>query len=162
MNHSLIDTIFNGINLAVRVGIVVYLIKKYIAPKISSSIVYEKESLKILEQQQRDLKNQSLEIERQIKEQETLYFDLQNKFVAWQSALAKEQQEYERFCKEYEQKLVYQLEKKQRYAERKVLIQNELPTLLEKTTKDLQNKIKQDPSIGKKYLQDLLDIAAGK
>ncbi|MBI2344613.1 hypothetical protein HYV10_00885 [Candidatus Dependentiae bacterium] len=162
MSHSLIDTIFNCMNLAARIGVVVYLIKKYIVPKISSSIIYQKESLKILEQQHRELKGQVTDIEKQIKDQEQLYFDLQAKFVLWQVALEKEQQEYDRACKEYEQKLAYQLERKQQHTERRALIKNELPAILKKVKKDLQDLTKKDPRIGKRYMQNLLDYAVGK
>lgn len=162
MNHSLIDTIFNCINFAARVGIVIYLIKKYIAPKVTSSITYEKESLKILEQQHDELKNQSNEVDKQIKNQEQLYFDLQTKFELWQACLVKEQQEYDRACKDYEQKVAYQFEKKQQYAYRRMLIKEEFPILFEKVEKDLQEKIKKDPQLGKKYIQELLDFAQGR
>ncbi len=162
MNHSLIDTIFNCINFAARVGVVIYVIKKYIAPKISSSIVYEQESLKILERQHDELKSQSNEVDKQLKDQEQLYFDLQSKFELWQASLAKEQEEYDRISKDYEQKLAYQFEKKQQYVHRKTLIEQEFPILLKKVEKDLQEKIKKNPELGKKYMTNILDLTQGK
>jgi hypothetical protein len=162
MSHSLIDTIFNCINFAARVGIVIYLIKKYVTPKITSSIIYEKESIKILERQHDELRSQSNEVDKHIKDQEQLYFDLQSKFELWQASLVQEQQEYDRTCKDYEQKLAYQFEKKQQYAHRKMLIEQEFPVLFEKIEKDLQEKIKKDPQLGKKYIKDLLDFTEGK
>ena len=103
---------FNCINFSARIGIVIYLLQKYIVPKIKGSIIYEKESLRILEQQYDEFKNQYDGIDKQIKSQEQLYFDLQNKFEIWQAALVQEQQKYDHMCKHYEQKLAYQFEKK--------------------------------------------------
>ena len=162
MIHSLIDTIFNGINFAARVGVVIYLIKKYIAPKVRSSIIYEQESLKIVERQYGDFKDQSNEIDKQIKNQEELYFDLQNKFELWQASLVQEQKKYDSFCKDYEQKLAYQFEKKQQHAHRKTLIQQEFPVLFKKIEQELQQKIEKDPELGKKYIKNLLDFTQGK
>jgi hypothetical protein len=162
MINSLIDTIFNYINFAVRVGIVIYIIKKYVAPKIASSIIYEKESLKILERQHDELKSQSGEVDKQLKDQEQLYFDLQSKFEFWQASLLQEQEEYDRTCKDYEQKLAYQFEKKQQYAYRKMLIQEDFPILFKKVEIELQEKFKKDPQLGKKYMNDLLALTKGK
>lgn len=162
MSHSLIDTVFNCINLAARIGIVMYILKKYVVPKITSSIIYEKESLKILERQHDEFKDQSREVDKQLKDQEELYFDLQSKFELWQASLVQEQQEYDRICKNHEQKLAYQFEKKQQYAHRKMLIQEDFPNLLQKVEKDLQEKIKKNPQLGKKYMKDLLELVQGK
>lgn len=162
MNHAFVDTIFNCINFIARVSIVLYLIKKYIAPKIINAITYEQESIKIVERQHDDMKIQCDEVDKEIKAQEQWYFDLENKFQIWQASLVREQQEYDRHCKEYEQKLVYQFEKKQQYVKRQQLIQQEFPVLFKNIQKDIQEAIKKDPELGKKYLKNLLDATQGK
>ncbi len=162
MNHLVIDTIFNFINFAARLAIVFYLIKKYIAPKIANSIFYEKESLKILHQQHIELKDQCVEIEKMIENQEKLYFDLQKKFEIWQNSLVEEQQKYERDCRDYERKLAYQFEKKQYNLQRQMMLKQEFPTLIEQLEKDLHQKIKQDPQLYKKYMQNLVALVQGK
>jgi len=156
MMHSMIDSIFNFINFAVRIGLVIYIIKKYVVRSVSNAIVYEQESIKLLESKYQDIKTHSQQIEKNIQDQEQLYFDLQKKFAIWKSTIEQEQVEFEKKCVEREEIAQALFEKKRRNIQRKFILKHELPLLLDQVKNDIKVDIKKDQQLGKKYIQNIM------
>jgi len=155
MNIS-IDLIFNCLNVVVRVGLVVFLIKKYIARHILQALVYEKQDKAALVDQASKLKDACNHLELNMKKQEQLYDELQVKFMLWQKRVA-DVVEHEKFKNMAQQeKMQKQLEKKQEYVHRRFLIEKELPGLLLESTQKLQEKFSKDKSLGKAYTTKVL------
>ena len=154
--QTTVDTIFNFINVAARIGIVIYLIRKYAIRFVSNSIAYEQESINLLEYKYRDIKEHSQKIEKNIQEQEQLYLDLQKKFMLWKQTIEEEQLEFAKVCLEHEKTAQVLFEKKQKNLERKFILQQELPIVLVQLQNDIQKQIKQEPQLGKNYIQNIM------
>jgi hypothetical protein len=154
--HTMVDAIFNVINFVARIGIVIYIVRKYVVRLVRNSITYEQESIKLLEEKYQDIKNTSHQIEKNIQEQEQLYFDLQKKFGMWKSSIDQEQIEFEKACINYEKTAQILFEKKQKNIQRKFVFQQELPVLLVQLEDDIKKEIKQNPQLGKNYIQNIM------
>jgi hypothetical protein len=154
--QPMVDTIFNFINFAARIGLVIYIIRKYVVRLVSNAITYEQESFKLLESKYQDIKIHSHQIEKNIEEQEQLYFDLQKKFVIWKSSIEQQQAQYEKKCSEREKIARLLFEKKQENIQRKFLLQQELPNVLAQVQNDIQVQINKDQQLGKNYIQNIM------
>ncbi len=155
MNIS-IDLIFNCLNVIVRVGLVVFLIQKYIVRHVLQALQYEKQDKAVLVDQASKLKEACNHLELNMKKQEQLYDDLQVKFLLWQKRVA-DVAEHEKFKNMAQQeKMQKQLEKKQEYVHRRFLIEKELPGLLQESVQKLQEQFSKDKSLGKAYTTKVL------
>lgn len=152
----MVDTIFNILNLLVRVGLVIFLIRKYVMHRIAQSIVNEKEALNMLEQQHGQIKESSSAVERNIKHQEQLYDDLRAKFVVWQESVSRTLRQDQQKCLVQQKKMQLQIEKKQQYVQRRHIIEQELPELLAQTVFTLRQEFEQDKTLGKTYITKVL------
>lgn len=152
----MIEFIFNGINLIARIGVVIYIVRKYVVRAVSDAIFYQQESIKILENKYQDIKAKSHEIEKNIHDQEQLYFDLQKKFITWQNCINSEQEKFEKDCFEREKIAKLLFEKKQKNLERKTIFQKELPAVLDQVQHDIQIELQKDQKLGKDYIQNIM------
>lgn len=152
----MVDFIFNFINFAARIGLVVYVVRKYLVRSISNAISYQQESIKLLEDKYQDIKLQSQQIEKNIHSQEQLYFDLQKKFSIWKNVIDQEQVQFEKTCLEREATTRALFERKRKNIEQKSLLKQELPIVLAQLQKDIQLQIAKDQQLGKDYMQNIL------
>ncbi len=156
MIHSMIDSVFNFINFAVRIGLVIFIIRKYVVRSVSSAILYEKESMKLLESKYQDIKAHSQQIEKNIQDQEQIYFELQKKFMAWKNLIDQEQIQFEKKCLEREKIAHALFEKKRKNIQRKFILKQELPIVLEQLQNDIRSEIHKDQQLGKRYIQNIM------
>jgi len=155
MNIS-IDLIFNCLNIVVRVGLVVFIIQKYVVKYISQALTYEQQDLAMLVQQEVTLKKACTDLEISMKKQQQLYDDLQLKFMLWQKQVNAVLEQEKAIHMVQQEKMQQQLEKKQKYVHRRFLIEKELPGLLQDTAQNLQAKFSKDKSLGKAYTTKVL------
>lgn len=154
MNIS-IDFVFNCCNLLVRIGLVIFIVHKYVIKKIQVALSYEKTARLLLVEQEAKLKQDCNNLENALHSQEMLYQELQNKFALWQQAVNKNNtDQQERFIQQ-QAFMQQQLEKKRMYVHRQFLIENELPALLKDSTQQLIVQFK-DVKQGKAYITKVL------
>lgn len=154
--QTMVDTIFNCINLAARIGIVVYLIRKYMVRFVANSISYELESAKLLDNKCKNIKEHSKKVEKKIQDQEKLYLDLQKKFATWKQSIDQQELDFQSDCLRREKIAKMLFEQKQKNIERKIILQHELPVLLGQLQDDIQAQVKQDQELNKKYIQNIM------
>lgn len=155
MNIS-IDLIFNCLNIMVRIGLVIFLVQKYVVKYINSNLLYQQQDLAMLVQQQAKLKEACVDLENGMKNQQALYDDLQLKFLLWQKQVDADVEREKSIRAVYQEKMRQQFEKKQAYVHRRFLIETELPGLLQETTKQLQEKFGKDKNLSKAYTHKVL------
>lgn len=124
--------------------------------RIAQSIINEKESINVLEQQHVLLKESCGAVERSMKTQEQLYHELQAKFVLWENSVAVMLEQEQQKCVVQQKKMQLQIEKKQQYVQRRYVIEKELPGLLVETEQALRQKFEQDQNLGKSYITKVL------
>lgn len=152
----IIDIIFNGLNLLLRIGLVVFLVRKYMVHRILQSIRNEKEAINVLDEKYGEIKDSCNAIETSLKIQEQLYHDLQLKFGLWEQAVIVQKQQEEQKCAVQLKKIQEQIEKKHQYVQRRYIIEKELPGMLLETQQTLRQKFKQDQNLGKTYITKVL------
>lgn len=152
----MIDLIFNGLNLLLRFGLAVFLVRKYMVRRIAQSIVNEKEAIHLLDDQYTQIKDSCGALENNMKSQELLYVELQDKFAVWQRMVTARQQQELQKCAIQQKKLQEQAEKKQQYVQHRYVIEKELPGLVYETQRNLCQKFKQDQNLGKSYITKVL------
>jgi len=152
----MVDFIFNILNLLVRVGLVIFLIRKYVVHRIRQSITHEKEVVNILDEQYGNLKDSCNAVESNLKTQEQLYHELQAKFALWDRAVAVELEQQKQKCVLQEKKMQAQIEKKQQYVQHRYIMEKELPGLLHDVRQTVRQEFQQDQTLGKSYITKVL------
>ena len=152
-----VDTFFNMINLAARVGIFIYLVKKYVIKSVTQSMIHEKQDLQYLQQQHAQVQESCKNIESQMKHDQKIFSVLQSKFKSWnQQQDLKKAEEVEKSLKQQKNIEIANL-KKIKYLQRQKCIEIEVPDLLDQVEKKLQNHFYGDINLSKKYQTKVLD-----
>ncbi|MBP9764759.1 hypothetical protein KBD08_00295 [Candidatus Babeliales bacterium] len=151
-----IDTVFNVVNLAVRIVIALFLVRKYVVHKIQASLRQEHIDHVALDQRYQDIEKSCESVQHTILQQEQLYAELQEKFKAWQTAVAVQEQKDNVYLRQQEQVIHMKQEQKRQYMLHKIIVQKEFPDVLRETTNQLQQDFKTDKQRGKAYLRTLM------
>lgn len=157
MMHISVDELFNILNLAARVGLVVYLMRRYGVGKIQLAIVHEKTDLEMMQQQHTKLRESSAQVAEQIKQDEQSFVQLQSKFETWNQQVAKTEQQQQFEHQQRQQRIESLLEKKMEYLQRRQLIEVEVAQLLQQAEKRLQQQFANSADLGKKYRTKLME-----
>lgn len=160
MNFS-VDFVFNFLNLAVRIGLVVFVIKRYVIANIAQSIFQEKEDLFYLKKQHKELEQSCDIILSQIQHDEKAFAALRLKFERWHQQVDSQETQEKIVCTQRQQKIEQAIVQKMKYVHHRKLIETQVPNVLANVTQTLQKKFQEDKNLGKKYQTQLLD-ALGK
>lgn len=156
MNAWYINFFFDGINLAIVIALVGYIIKKYVIGHIQQALLAQKQHKALLEQQEQNWLLQYRSMSEAVQQQEDDYGKLHAKFVAWQQSVQTQiDQDREEYGQQL-QKMQDLLKRKQQYLEHRYLIERELPEILEQSEHQLKMKFKNDKNLGKAYLSKIV------
>lgn len=157
-----VDAIFNWLNFIARIGIVIFLIRRYVVARVQKSILLERQDLQQLEKQHEQYGQACSVIEKNMKDQERVFEDLQKKFQIWQQQIALQHAMYQQHCAEHQHKLKQQCEKKQYLVQRRKILEAELPIFLSQCRVNLQEKFKKDTDRAVAYSDKIIEQISGK
>jgi len=152
-----VDEIFKYLNLLMRIGLIVYLVKRYVARSIIQYIGQEKTAIDLLQQQSMQLRQECEQVEQTMRNEEKAFAAMQEKFAAWDKSIKSVQAEEQTVCKARQKTIDLLAKLKLESLERRYLMQEEVPALIEQATKNLQQALQEDKAQGKKYITKVLD-----
>lgn len=150
--------IFEIINFLIRIGIVVYIVKRYVAVSILSAIKQEKQALKLLQERKESLQSACAKVEDNSKKEQQRLHELEEKFKLWSHAVAVVQVEQEVWCQAQHKKIEQHVEQKTKFLQQQKIIKNQMPEILNAASVSLIKKFKDDASLAKAYQVKLLEI----
>lgn len=151
-----VDNVFNVLNLMARIGIVIYLLKRFVIGTVAKSIVIEKENLQYLKQQEQQLLQECKTIEEQIAQDQKAFIVLQEKFKIWNQQEDRIALQEKAVCAQRQKNIETTTLKKIKYLQHRKCIEIEAPNILQKVHTALQQKFAQDQNLGKKYQTKVL------
>ncbi|MFA5998605.1 MAG: hypothetical protein WC747_01130 [Candidatus Babeliales bacterium] len=152
-----VDEIFKFLNLLLRIGLVIYLVKRYAVGSIMKYIGQEKTAIDLLQQQRIQLRQECEQVEQTMKDEEKIFQAMQEKFAAWDKSVNAAAFQEQAMCKERQKKMNLLANRKLESIKRRHLMQEEIPALIEQATKDLQQAFQEDKARGQKYITKVLD-----
>lgn len=152
-----IDGIFMVLNLAVRVGLVWYLVNKYAIGRIQNLIGFEKKDLLELKQQQTQLRVACNQIEQQMKEEAEMFATLQKKFIIWNQRVQDDAMQEQIACEIRQKKIEAIIARKAQHIQKRLLIKVEIPQVLDHVLQKVEKEFIDNPILGKQYKNKLLD-----
>lgn len=158
MSVILIDEIFNVLNLIARIVIAVFIVRRFVVGKVKTEIEIEKQQVHLLEQQHVQIKSNCSQIAQKMKDEEKKFEELQRKFDTWNQEIARQTQHHMMMCQEREKNIERAHVLKQQYLQKKQLTRQEVPAILEQTTKILSKKFESDKDLGKKYRTNVIEL----
>jgi hypothetical protein len=151
-----VDFVFSWINLLVRIGVVVYVVKKYLINRIVAGIRQEQHELKYLKEQHVALQGICKKIEQQIQEDELAYESMQKKFAIWNEVVKNQADRELLICQTRQEQIKKHAILKSAFTKRRNFMQTQVPVLLQETMQLLQNQFKKDAASGKTYQTKVL------
>lgn len=151
-----IDDIFKILNLALRIALIIFIIRRYLMDQVKKMIHLENQDLQVLMQHHMQLRQSCAEIEKQMKHDEKIFEQLKLKFELWNQLIAQKKQQEIQLCLDRQKKREILIEKKIEYLQHRRLIEKEVPQLLDNVAKTLQKEFLQNVSLGKKYRTKVL------
>ena len=91
MNFT-VDGIFKILNFLARIGVVIFVIRRYFVSQIQTSIKLEKNDLELLQQKHAQLRESVAHVEQQMKKDEQIFAALRSKFEIWNQEIEKHAQ----------------------------------------------------------------------
>ena len=159
MNFS-VDELFKVLNLLMRIGLVVYIIKRYVIGQIVLYITQEKNEIDLLQQQRARLKQESESIEKTMKTDEIAFQVMQEKFVLWDNTVKATHAQEQMLCQERQKTMNILTRRKLESLQRRHLIQTEISGIISQTARDLEQTFQSDTALGQKYITKVLDALA--
>ncbi len=156
-----IDGIFKVLNLVMRVGLIVYVVKRYVVSQVIQKIGQEKFEITSLRQQYTMWREKSADISKKMEEEQQVFFAMQEKFAVWQQRIALRFSQKKAACQLRQKKIDDCIARKHQSIGRRQLVQRQLPEIIEQATQDLQKKFKEDKALGQKYISKVLDGLQG-
>ncbi len=151
-----VDHVFNLINLLVRLGLIIYIVKKYIIGSITTSIYLEKQDLINLQNRQNLLVDKQRKVLLQIKQDQQIFDTLHAKFQIWDEKVQKKLIKDQQTCQARQDAIFKAGSARAEYLQKQTLIQHQVPELLNQVTQHLQDQFAKDPLLSKKFNQKLL------
>ena len=155
-----VDEIFKVLNLLMRIGLVVYVIKRYVINEIKLHITQEKKEIDLLQQQRTKLRQECENIEKTMKAEQTTFQTMQEKFTAWDSIVKAAALQEQAMCQERQKMMNLLSVRKLESVQRLHVIQTEIPAIISQTAHDLQQTFQGDTALGQKYITKVLDALA--
>ncbi|MCX5923717.1 MAG: hypothetical protein NTU89_04125 [Candidatus Dependentiae bacterium] len=156
-----VDEIFNLLNFAFRIGLVIYVIRYYVVGKIVQQIGQEKFEINSLRQQYTMWREKSADVVKRMKEEEQDFLTMQEKFIVWDRQITLAASKRKADCATRQSKINDSAHFKLQSFGRRNLMKAELPKIIMDTTQDLQKKFKEDSSLGHEYISKILDGLQG-
>jgi hypothetical protein len=151
-----VDNFFNILNLLARIGIVIYLIKRFVIGSVAKSIVLEKQDLQFLKQQEEQFLQECKTIEARIAQDQKAFAVLQEKFNIWNKQEDHVALQEKALCAQRQKNIEITTLKKIKYLQHRKCVEIEVPHILQNVHTTLQKKFAQDQSLGKKYQTKVL------
>lgn len=151
-----IDALFMILNLAVRVGLVWYLMKKYVMRSIQNLMSIEKQDLSELKQKQKELRVACSQLEQQIKQETEMFATLQEKFTIWNKRVKNDAIQEQVECQNRQKKIEMATVCKMHYLQKRCLVKVEIPLVLDHVLQQVEKEFKDDLALGKQYQNQLL------
>lgn len=156
MNFT-VDGLFKLLNFLARIGVVIFIVRRYFVSTIQKSIALEKSDLEVLQQKHGHLRESIASIEQQMKQDELVFAQLRSKFEIWNQQVEKHAQKELIECQQRQKKIEMSVHKKTETLQHRQLLQAEVPALLDDVAKSLVQQFAQDKTMHKKYQTNLLN-----
>lgn len=153
-----INTLFNVLNLMTRIGLIIFVIKKYVIPYLQRAMSLQQQDLEFLEKKHVGFKNDCKELEQNLFNQEIFYNDLHEKFGIWQNKIAQMDLISAQKCQELEKKAAEKYLLQQTFLEQQKIIQQQLPTILSESMTNLHEKFDNNQDLALQYRAKILSI----
>lgn len=157
MNIS-VDLCFNILNLAVRVGLVAFLIKRYIVGRVQKLIFQEKQDLLDLKDQHAQLRESCNKISKQMQQDEVAFALLRAKFEIWHQKVKQQELQEKNACILRQQKIEILALQKIKHLQQRRFVAMQVPNLLCNVAQKLQKEFMNNKIFGKQYQIKLLDV----
>lgn len=151
-----VDTLFQFLNLSMVVGVVVYAIRKYGVSYIQSLMKSESADRKNLNAVYQELQDIRDKITAEAKQQNKMYQQMKKRFAIWQEAVQASKNQIEASVTLRDAKIIESNKRKQESLQRKLVIKNQMPRLLEESVQQLRKEFDQHPLKRKKYISKLV------
>lgn len=156
-----VDEIFNVLNFVLRIGLIVYVVRRYVVGKIVQQIGQEKFEITSLRQQYTMWREKFAEVVQKMKEEEQDFLTMQEKFIIWDRQVTLVTSQRKVSCTQRQGKIEHSTSLKLQSFGRRKLMKAELPKIITHTTQDLQKKFKEDSALGHEYISKILDGLQG-
>lgn len=153
-----ISELFNVLNLLARIGLVVYLVRRYGISKIQAAMIHEKTDLQLKQQQHAQLQQACVTVNQQIAQDQQLFETMKSKFATWNQQVEKNAQQQQQEHAKRQQHIQQLLEKKIEYVQRRHVIEVEVAQLLAQVQNSLEQQFSNSADLGKKYQKKLLEM----
>ncbi|MBP6892401.1 hypothetical protein KBB68_02360 [Candidatus Babeliales bacterium] len=151
-----VDNFFNVLNLIAHIGIVIFLLKRFVIGNLAKLIVLEKQDLVYFKKQEQEYLQKCKMIEEQIAQNQKTFETLQQKFKIWNQQADQFTLQEKAVCLQRQKNIEMSTLKKIKYLQHRKFIDIEVPHILQNVHKALQQKFEQDQSFGKKYQTKVL------
>jgi hypothetical protein len=156
-----VNEIFNVLNFGLRIGLVIYVIRRYVVGSIVQQIGQEKFEITSLRQQYTMWREKSADVVKKMKEEEQDFLMMQEKFTIWDRQITLAVSKRKADCLQRQSKIHKSANLKLQSFKRRKLMQAELPEIIMQTTKDLQKKFQDNSSLGHEYMSKIVDGLQG-
>jgi hypothetical protein len=153
-----IDMLFNIINFVVRVGLVLYLIYRFIVPKISLSMSIQAHNVIVLEKEQSTLKNDAVQIKENIDQDRQYQQQLQKKFDQWHAAIQVLQEQENQECKMRQRNIEKLLDRRMHHVQNQKYISEQMPVVLLQVRKELEQDFAKNSELAQQYQSKIAQL----
>ncbi|MCX5923995.1 MAG: hypothetical protein NTZ68_01020, partial [Candidatus Dependentiae bacterium] len=101
-----VDEIFKFLNVLLRIGLVIYLVKRYAVGKIMQYMAQEKNEIDVLQQQRAQLRLECDTVDQTIKNDLIVFQAMQEKFVAWDKSVKSAALQEQALCAERQKTMI--------------------------------------------------------